>query len=84
MHESIKAALEKLPSLKRFCILCGDVRSFPLMRSLLLGALYNKSTTEVYIDMDSKHFDLSKYMCAISFQRSLCANICTVCYVYYA
>ena len=51
-YEKLTSSLKRMHSLKRFAVFS---RSFecPLMRSLLLGTLCNKSTTEVFISNSS-------------------------------
>ena len=48
LYEKLTSSLEVMHSLKRFAVL-NESLEYPLMRSLLLGTLCNRSTTEVFI-----------------------------------
>ena len=48
LYENVASSLRRMHSLKRL-LMFSEVMEYPLKRCLLLGALCNTSTTEVYI-----------------------------------
>ena len=48
LYDNVTSSLKRMHSLKRFAVFNKSLK-YPLTRSLLLGALCNTSTTEVYI-----------------------------------
>ena len=64
MYENVTSYLNRMLSLKRFAVF-NESSEYPLLRSLLLGALCNTSTTEVFISDRSS----GKYTHKVSLRR---------------